>query len=306
MGSLLHIPTRRTADLVARQVIGRSRKCDLRLPNRRASGEHAIIWWTEGRWQIRDLGSTNGTWVDGRRIPVGETLPIRRNALVAFGDPNDAWRFVADHPPSPVVVDVEGGEAISQQGPVVGLPTADQPDLSIYWTADGWVADNDGELHFLVDGDVVEAGGRSFELSLPEQLAGTIAGSVADSDDDALHGYRFIFTQHTNGGVGMDAESHNGRLHLRPRAHHSTLLHLARRRLADAYEGAEDTEVGWIGFEDFAGEIGIDRNTLNVHIYRARQELARLGICGAGSIVERRSATRQLRFGGSAITIVDT
>jgi len=304
MGSLLHLPTRRTADLVARQVIGRSRKCDLRLPNRRASGEHAIIWWTEGRWQIRDLGSTNGTWVDGRRIPVGEVQLIRRNALVAFGDPNDAWRFVADHPPSPVVTDLDDGMAVSQQGPVVGLPNAERPDLTIYWTPDGWVADHDGEVSFLNDGDIVEAGGRSFKLSLPEQLAGTIAGSY-DTSEDALHGYRFIFTQHSNGGVSMDAESQNGLLHLRPRAHHSTLFQLALQRLADSSEGGEEAEMGWIEFEVFATTIGIDRNTLNVHIYRARKELARLGICGAGSIVERRPSARVLRFGGAAITVVE-
>jgi hypothetical protein len=293
------------ADLLGSQVVGRSRKCDLRLPNRRASGEHAIIWWTEGHWQIRDLGSTNGTWVDGRRIPVGETLLIRRNALVAFGDPNDAWRFVADHPPSPVVTDLDGGETSLQQGPVVGLPTADQPDVTIYWTADGWVADNDGQIFFLADGDLVEAGGRRFELGLPEQLAGTLAADVSEQDE-GLTGYRFIFMQHPNSGICMDAEGRGGRLHLRPRAHHTTLLQLAQRRVSSKASDTPDADAGWVDFEGFASEIGMDRNTLNVHIYRARQELARLGICGAGSIVERRPSSRQLRFGGSSISIVDS
>ena len=128
--------------------------------------------------------------------------------------------------------------------------------------------------------------------------------TVWDTADTRLTGYRFIFTLQANGGTSMDAEGRGGRLHLRPRAHHTTLLKLARLRRSSEAEGANAEDAGWVDFEGFASEIGMDRNTLNVHIYRARQELARLGICGAGSVVERRPSSRQLRFGASAITIV--
>lgn len=50
--------------------LGRSTSGDIVIPDRLASREHAVIERDsgDGRWQIRDLGSRNGTWVDGRRI----------------------------------------------------------------------------------------------------------------------------------------------------------------------------------------------------------------------------------------------
>jgi hypothetical protein len=50
--------------------IGRSADGDIVIPDRLASREHAVIERDcgDGRWQIRDLGSRNGTWVDGRRV----------------------------------------------------------------------------------------------------------------------------------------------------------------------------------------------------------------------------------------------
>ncbi|NQZ95888.1 MAG: FHA domain-containing protein [Myxococcales bacterium] len=49
-------------------VIGRSRSCDLRLPTGDASRRHAEIIHSEGSYWVRDLASTNGTYVNGTRI----------------------------------------------------------------------------------------------------------------------------------------------------------------------------------------------------------------------------------------------
>lgn len=51
-----------------RVVIGRDDAADVRLPVKAVSRRHAEIYWSQGRWFIRDLGSTNGTIVDGERI----------------------------------------------------------------------------------------------------------------------------------------------------------------------------------------------------------------------------------------------
>jgi Protein of unknown function (DUF3662)/FHA domain len=49
-------------------VIGRSRDCDIVLADANVSRRHAEILPTEGGWSVGDLGSTNGTAVNGRRI----------------------------------------------------------------------------------------------------------------------------------------------------------------------------------------------------------------------------------------------
>ena len=48
-------------------VIGRSRECDVRLPDANSSRRHAEIRYEDGAWWIVDLGSTNGTIVNGKR-----------------------------------------------------------------------------------------------------------------------------------------------------------------------------------------------------------------------------------------------
>lgn len=50
-------------------VVGRGAICDLRLPHPRVSYHHATIEVDGSRYSIRDMHSTNGTLVNGTRIP---------------------------------------------------------------------------------------------------------------------------------------------------------------------------------------------------------------------------------------------
>ncbi|MBX3465773.1 MAG: FHA domain-containing protein [Planctomycetes bacterium] len=49
-------------------VIGRAQEADLSVPSNRVSRRHAEIYWKDGRPWIKDLGSQNGTQVNGKRI----------------------------------------------------------------------------------------------------------------------------------------------------------------------------------------------------------------------------------------------
>jgi hypothetical protein len=49
-------------------VLGRSRHCDVVLNHDTVSRTHAEIRREENGWSVRDLGSCNGTWLDGRRV----------------------------------------------------------------------------------------------------------------------------------------------------------------------------------------------------------------------------------------------
>lgn len=66
-------------------VIGRRPKCDIRLDFENVSGRHAVLALHNGLWSVRDLGSTNGTSVNGTRLTSTHTVM-----------PDDELRF-ADH-----------------------------------------------------------------------------------------------------------------------------------------------------------------------------------------------------------------
>jgi pSer/pThr/pTyr-binding forkhead associated (FHA) protein len=45
---------------------------DVALEDRFVSAFHFRLHEAEGRWRVKDLGSTNGTWVDGLRVSDAE------------------------------------------------------------------------------------------------------------------------------------------------------------------------------------------------------------------------------------------
>src|SRR5437667_6989340 len=56
-------------------VVGRKEECDLRLDHKSVSKMHCVIVKTDGLLFLRDLGSTNGTRVNGQRVRRAALLP---------------------------------------------------------------------------------------------------------------------------------------------------------------------------------------------------------------------------------------
>jgi uncharacterized RDD family membrane protein YckC len=57
-----------------RLVVGRSRSCDIRLRDDTVSRLHAALVWRGGTLILEDLGSSNGTWVNGERVLTPRTV----------------------------------------------------------------------------------------------------------------------------------------------------------------------------------------------------------------------------------------
>ena len=58
-----------------RMHIGRHPTNAIVLPDPHVSGLHAVLQYTDSGWWIEDLGSTNGTWINGKRVSTSILLP---------------------------------------------------------------------------------------------------------------------------------------------------------------------------------------------------------------------------------------
>lgn len=67
-----------------RSVIGRSGACDLHVPSDDVSRQHAVIWQEAGSVWLGDLGSSNGTYLNGEAV-VGAAALVDGDRI-AFGD----------------------------------------------------------------------------------------------------------------------------------------------------------------------------------------------------------------------------
>jgi pSer/pThr/pTyr-binding forkhead associated (FHA) protein len=70
-----------------RLVMGRSKECDLQVPDANVSRRHAELRHEGSSWWVVDLDSTNGTDVNGKRVPraklaSGDTITLGETELV--------------------------------------------------------------------------------------------------------------------------------------------------------------------------------------------------------------------------------
>src|SRR5437879_11901462 len=65
-------------------LVGRKDDCDLRLDHKSVSKLHCVIVKTDGLLLIRDLGSTNGTRVNGQRVRRAALLPNDKLTIANF------------------------------------------------------------------------------------------------------------------------------------------------------------------------------------------------------------------------------
>ena len=66
-------------------VVGRSEEAKFRIQQDRVSRKHCEFFEKEGELFVRDLGSTNGTFLDDEQIPLSTKTPVRSGAVVRVG-----------------------------------------------------------------------------------------------------------------------------------------------------------------------------------------------------------------------------
>jgi len=304
MGVLFDVATRRRWALAPRVLLGRAATCSVVLERPAVSAEHAVLAWGDDGWELRDLGSTNGTWVAGRQLDLGQRVQVRAgDAFIAGAEPD---LILEDDAGPGAVACAPTGEFHTAVDGLVELPHGGLPAL-LHLDLDGaWVLDVDGKPTAVDDGgEAVLAGGtwrflvpsptpndqtptrRRYRPSIPPPSGLTLCFEVSRDEES----------------VGLHLRWYGGDLSLPSRAFHYLLLTLARLRAADQAAGVGRDEQGWVATEQLERMMGYGRERINVDIYRARTLLAECGVPSAATLIARRTARREVRIEAASFEI---
>jgi predicted component of type VI protein secretion system len=122
-------------------LIGRQEDCDLRLDHKSVSKKHCVVVKTDGLLVLRDLGSTNGTRVNGTRVRRAALLPNDRLSVanfhfrVLFGAPlaaaeqADQTQHIEAHELQQVIANADLGDDSVVEQPVLEVQKNALPDV---------------------------------------------------------------------------------------------------------------------------------------------------------------------------------
>lgn len=303
MALLRAVSADRQISLGRRNLVGRSPSAVVHHGDRRVSNEHAKLSWSGLHWQLRDLGSYNGTRLNGKLLEPGATVKLARNDVLEFGSPEARWTLTDDGPPEPWARSLGDERVIRAQDGWLLLPDSEHPSASVIARADrSWELDVGGERRLVSDQEMVEVPGDTFQLFLP---------NVEDSEPTSTHEPKLRLSDlSAEFQVSPDEEhvevwlrSVDRALRLAPRAYHYMLLTLARKRLDDERATCAETEAGWVHIETLARALRTDVEKLNVDIFRARKQLLQAGVLDAQGLIERRPDSRAVRLGVSRVQV---
>jgi hypothetical protein len=282
--------------LEAEHTIGRSPRADLHIDSPHVSLQHATLRWTGDVWEVKDLGSLNGTYLNGRRLEAGKDYVVSRGDELAFGDADQKWQVSDDAPPRVMVVPIGRGDPVVLTGDILGIPSRDEPIATIYRGADGrwWLERGEAPLSVLSNRDVFAVAGSKWRFACPEIISATQqTNTLTRLEDLSLHFSVSLDEEH----VELRGESPKRVVPLGSRGHNYLLLTLARQRLADAERGLADTACGWMLQDQVIEWLKTSAQQLNLDVHRIRVQFAEAGVIGAANIIERRQRARQLRIG---------
>jgi hypothetical protein len=268
------------------------------------SAQHAVLRWWQERWELRDLGSSNGTFLNGVRLNAGERCSVPQGAQIAFGSLEDAWEMVDVSFPRAMAVPIDGGDPVVMEGEILALPSPEDPLITIYGTEiGGWqLEDANHAVVPITNMQVFECGGRAWRFCC---TVSDRTHPIGDPQELLLRDIHLVLN------VSRDEERVHVRFHtgnrtrdLGARAHHYLLVTLARRRIEDRAADHSEPACGWVDLEDLAHDPRMSGPQLNIDVFRIRKQFEAAGVRDAVGVIERRPMSRQLRIGVEKLTVV--
>lgn len=285
-------------------LVGRAPDSALRLEDASVSWRHASLRWTGRGWELQDLGSLNGTFLNGQRVEVGARVLLRTGARLRFGEDAREWSMIDADPPEAAAVALDDGARIKPHDGIIALPPeVEEPELSIYRQSDGrWIAEGADGVWELERDEIVLAGTRRFRFE-PGAAVYATSASIQHRPTPGAIALEFVVSRNEE-QVDLTIVHDGKRTTLRPRAHTYLLLTLARLRAKDQEEASlPPSSHGWVEQSQLLKMLATTPAQLALDIYRARRQFSDAGVVDSAQLVERRASSRELRLGVDAISV---
>jgi hypothetical protein len=257
-----------------------------------------MVFWENRAWYVRDLGSRNGSSINGRALAPGQPRPLQIGDSLRLAGADEVWALCDDEPPEPCAVcEPTGGWRHGQHG-LLQLPDDGTPSFSIFEQGGRWVCEGQNLVEPVETEQTVIVNGLPWKLFLPElpgvsertEEGSLVLGSLTLKFSVSAN-EEHVALELSHGGLSREVPS---------RSYLYTLLVLARRRLRP---GPADDPEGWVHTEELARMLRCSREKLNVDIHRLRQLLRIAKVRDAAKIVERRLGSSELRIGTNRIEL---
>jgi FHA domain len=252
--------------------IGRTAPAHLRVPRAEVSRAHAQLSWESGAWQLRDLGSHNGTTVDGRSLSAGERCTLQAGASIGLGRTTGDIQLVDASPPEVFARNVDTGEERVEGDEGIALPEG----LIRMDGEHGWVIDRAGAL------SPAPAQWGPWQIFIPDRELATRASGSLQLESLEL---RFRVSNNLE-HVGLILVQGGRQQDLGIHSEFWPLLLLARARLRDPE--------GWVDIEQLARDAAMSRKSVDVYFSRVRRKLLLAEVIGADAIISCRRGERRL------------
>lgn len=282
--------SKREFQVPCRCVIGRSTLSELRLESRRCSSEHATVTWSKGKWHVRDLGSSNGTKVNGRSLFPGDRVQISSGSTLQFGDDSEIWTVIDDEAPEPCAIELGPQTCVWGAQQLLMLPSATAPEASVFVGSGEWRADNGIDERTLELGDIVQVGSRYWRVLVPD-LGGARPVRTAAPELE-LSELTLVFSA-SPAKIAVTLQHGAASVTVPARASLRTLAALARIRLRS---GEPEQEGGWTSLHALADMLRCSPELVNLDVHRLRGLFQEVGVRNAAQLIERDDAKR-LRIG---------
>jgi hypothetical protein len=298
--------------------VGRGAQNDIVLTDDAVSTRHLRVWAEPDGVRIEDLGSRNGTWLDGARITGVVTLPPGREVRIGATARLRAREAAEGDGAVPRLLDMELGlfHAFSSDRLTIG----DVPGAHVHLPGAGsgvtLLVQPDGQILLGGAEDLVEievdrpftVAGRRFCLRHAPPEPGVTRDLLLPHELPPAR-YPYEVEARLDGVLGPEAtfrDPRSGAIHRFVATNPALLVYLlARRTMADAASGVAEADRGWLADDELGvgiwgrSEAARQVSHLNVLVWRVRKELQAAGF-DAWCLEKRR---RYLRLRADAVRV---